>query len=62
MGLSVLVDMPDLVLDLLFRFLRQNGGTLSSRAREREFADLTDAEAARIEAIYAETRPAGGTS
>ena len=49
-----LVDMPRATLDLLFRFLRQNGGGLSKRAREREFAPLTDAEAAQIETIYAE--------
>jgi hypothetical protein len=29
------VDMPDSTVDLLFRFLRQNDGTLSRRARER---------------------------
>ena len=49
-----MVDMPDRVLDLLYRFLRQNAGKLSKRAREREFAALTDDEAARIERIYAE--------
>ncbi len=48
-----MIDMPDRVLDLLFRFLRQNGGALSKRAREKEFAALTDDEATRIEAIYA---------
>lgn len=49
-----LVDMPDRLLDLLFRFLRQNEGRLSKRAREKEFAALTDEEAARIEAFFAE--------
>jgi len=49
-----LVDMPQTTLDLLFRFLRQNSGALSKRARERQFAPLTDAEAAEIETIYAE--------
>ena len=53
-----IADMPDRLLDLLFRFLGQNGGTLSKRAREREFAGLTDAEAAEIEAIFAKTNPA----
>lgn len=47
-----IVDMPDNTVDLLFRFLRQNDGTLSRRAREREFAELTDDEVARIEATY----------
>ncbi len=51
---SILVDMPDRLIDLLFRFLRQNDGVLSKRAREREFSELTDVEAERIEAIYAE--------
>ena len=48
-----IVDMPDSTVDLLFRFLRQNDGTLSRRAREREFAELTEDEVARIEATYA---------
>jgi hypothetical protein len=56
-----LVDMPQATLDLLFRFLRQNEGVFSKRAREREFAPLTDAEAAEIETIYAE-EIAGGAS
>jgi hypothetical protein len=47
-----MIDMPDRLLDLLFRFLRQNEGQLSKRAREREFAALTDEEAARVEGIY----------
>ena len=49
-----MIDMPDRTVDLLFRFLGQNGGHLSKRAREREFEALTDAEAERIEALYAE--------
>lgn len=53
----LLIDMPDRVLDLLFRFLDQNSGVLSKRAREREFAALTDEEASRIEAAYADVRP-----
>ncbi|NEI71825.1 cell filamentation protein Fic [Rhizobium lusitanum] len=48
-----MIEMPDRVLDLLYRFLRQNGGRLSKRAREKEFAGFTDDEAMRIEAIYA---------
>ena len=35
--------------------LRQNNGRMSRRAREREFAQLTDAEAQRIEEIYGRT-------
>jgi hypothetical protein len=47
-----IVDMPDNTLDLLFRFLRQNKGTLSKRAREKEFAKLTDEEVSEIETNY----------
>src|SRR5690606_11982373 len=39
-----IVDMPDGLVALLFRFLRQNGGRLSKRAREGEFAALTEEE------------------
>jgi len=53
---SRMIDMPDRVLDLLFRFLRQNDGKLSKRAREREFAALTDGEAETIENIYGRLR------
>ena len=49
---EALADMPERAIDLLFRFLHQNGGRLSHRAREREFAALSDDEAARVEAIY----------
>ncbi|TIT03276.1 Fic family protein [Mesorhizobium sp.] len=49
------IDMPELLTDLLFRFLHQNGGRFSNRAREKEFAALTDGEAERIEAIYQQT-------
>jgi hypothetical protein len=50
----MIVDMPDGTIDLLFRFMHQNDGRLSNRARSHEFAQLTDAEGVRIEAIYAE--------
>lgn len=46
------IDMPDRLIDLLFRFLQQNEGQLSKRAREREFEALTDEEVQRIERIY----------
>ncbi len=49
-----IVDMPERVSDLLFRFLHQNAGTLSRRRRTREFAELTDDEVSRIESIYQE--------
>lgn len=46
------IEMPESLVDLLFRFLNQNGGELSKRARQKEFKELTDDEAGRIEAIY----------
>ena len=52
--LGMIVDMPDRLSDLLFRFLNQNGGKLSRRAREKEFAALTDEEVRRVEDIYHE--------
>jgi hypothetical protein len=48
------IEMPATMIDLLFNFLKQNGGTLSKRAREEEFAALTDDEAAQLESIYQE--------
>lgn len=48
-----IVDMPDRTIDLLFRFLRQTGGAMSRRGREREFSALSDDEVKRIEARYA---------
>ena len=53
------VDMPDQTIDLLFRFLRQNGGKLSQRGREREFAKLTDSEVKAIEEAYDEAFEGG---
>lgn len=50
----LVVEMPDRMVDLLFRMLRQNKGRLSKRAREHEFAKLTGDEARRIEAAYAQ--------
>lgn len=38
------IDMPDKLVDLLIRFLNQNGGKLSKRARNKEFSQLTEAE------------------
>jgi len=52
--INSIVDMPDRTLDLLFRFLQQNGGRLSKRAREQEFEALTDDEVAQIEQMYLE--------
>lgn len=54
-GVEQLIDMPDQTIDLLFHMLRHNGGKLSRRAREREFAQLTDEEARAIEGTYVKT-------
>jgi ParB family chromosome partitioning protein len=52
---EALVDMPGHTIDLLFRMLRQNGGRLSKRARQREFAKLTEAEVRQVAEAYADT-------
>ena len=52
--IEAMVDMPGRTIDLLFRFLQRNGGTLSNRAREQEFAQLTDGEAQAVEGAYRE--------
>jgi hypothetical protein len=51
--IEAMVDMPDRTIDLLFRFLHQNAGRLSKRAREGELAKITDREAAAVEEAYA---------
>lgn len=48
------VDMPDSTVELLVRFLQQGAGTLSKRARTREFKELTDSEVNHVEQLYAE--------
>ena len=52
--IAEIVDMPERTLDLLFRFLHQNGGTLSKRAREGEFRELNAREIERVQAAYEE--------
>ena len=51
-SVEAMFDMPERTMDLLFRFLNQNEGKLSARARRKEFAALSDTETARVEAIY----------
>jgi Fic family protein len=46
-------EMPDQMVSTLVRFLEQNQGVLSKRAREMEFALLTDTEVKNIESTYA---------
>jgi hypothetical protein len=57
--LEALFDMPERTIDLLFRFLHQNGGRLSQRATEREFAQLSNEEAEQVEGIYRRAFPDG---
>lgn len=58
---EAIADMPDRMLNNLLGFLHQNGGQLSNRAQEREFAALTSDEVSRIQELYAEIFE-GGTS
>jgi hypothetical protein len=48
------LDMPNTKLGLLWRFLQQNQGKFSRRARSKEFAQLTEVEAAQIEKVFGE--------
>ncbi|MBF0393655.1 MAG: Fic family protein [Alphaproteobacteria bacterium] len=52
--IEAMIDMPERTIDLLFHFLKQNDGTLSDRAREKEFGALTDDEVNRAQAIYSD--------
>jgi hypothetical protein len=54
------VDLPERTLNLLVKFLDQNGGTLSRRARSGEFSTLHEDDVKEIEAEYARTLGAGG--
>lgn len=53
-SLKELVDMPQRLEDLLFRFMHQNNGKLPKGRRKSEFAALKDEEVAAIEAFYEE--------
>jgi Fic family protein len=60
--IQILVDMPNTKLDLLWRFLQQNDGKFSKRARTNEFSQLTDEEAAEIEQAFHEVWSAGASN
>ena len=47
-------EMPDKTVDLLVRFLEQNNGHLSQRAREKEFVKLSITEIQTIEERFKE--------
>lgn len=53
-GVQQIIDMPMAQLELLHKFLEQNNGRFSQRARTKEFAALTEDETTRIEALYDE--------
>ena len=48
------IDMPDNLVDLFIRFLSQNNGKLSKRARHKEFEKMTSSEIQAIERKYEE--------
>ncbi len=52
--LDDLFEMPDKTVALLVRFLEQNEGRLSKRARMKEFTALTEKEVLQIENLYQE--------
>lgn len=45
-------DMPSYLIDLLIRFLEQNKGTFSKRAREKEFKAFSEEECRDLEKMY----------
>lgn len=52
--LDNIFEMPDKTVALLVRFLEQGNGTLSERAKTKEFKELTDEEVSMIESKYQE--------
>lgn len=53
-AISSNIEMPDNTLSLLINFVRQNGGKLSRRRRENEFAPLSDHDVSFIEDVIAD--------
>ena len=47
-------DMGASTIDLMFNFLKQNDGKFSNRARQNEFAMLSDNDAEKYEELYQE--------
>jgi Fic family protein len=47
-------EMPDKLVATLVRFLEQNNGVLSKRAKEKEFTMLTEEEGNKIEVVFKE--------
>ncbi|WP_260692444.1 hypothetical protein [Rhizobium laguerreae] len=53
-AISSNIEMPDNTLSLLINFVRQNGGKLSKRRRENEFAPLSDHDVTFVEDVIAD--------
>ena len=51
-AINEIFDMPNHVIDLLIKFLEQNEGKLSKRAKEKEFRMLSEQECFQLENIY----------
>ncbi len=51
---TAFLELPSSKLDLLFNFLKQNEGTLSKRALQKEFSALRPEEIDHLEQIYQE--------
>jgi hypothetical protein len=51
-GVEGMIEIPERTFNVLFGFLRQNQGTLSRRARENEFVQLTCDEVEKIESLF----------
>lgn len=47
-------DMPDYLIDLLIKFLQQNNGKFSKRARQKEFKSLSEKEVLELESSFFE--------
>lgn len=55
--INELVDMPESKINLLFHFLKQNGGRLSKRARLNEFSAFEMHEVELVESMFTEVFP-----
>lgn len=52
-GVKEIIDMPDQIIDLFIKCVRQNGGSLSERKRKAHFSMLTEIEIEQMTAIVA---------
>ena len=54
-SLKNIVDMPDQLIDLFIKCVRQNEGSLSQRKRSSHFHMLTDSEISKMESLIQQT-------